>query len=119
MKSRLYFGIIVSLTTLAFIVAWKMDAVFARVPSPGKTLYAAVVTFVMTSLLIFSANVLLAVAKGKKAKTEEELEEIMVPAMRAQEYDDRIMKWTQVPRFVISALCLGVALAFCLHFLVR
>ena len=119
MKSRLCFGIIVSLATLALLVAWKMDPSFARVPSPGKTLYAAVVAFIMASILIFSANVLLALAKGKKAKSEEELEAIMVPAMRAQQYDDRIVKWTEIPRFVISALCLGVLLAFGLHFLVR
>src|SRR4051794_40686708 len=103
MKSRLSFAAIVVITAVAFFAAWKLDPAFNRVPSPGKTLYVAFAFFVMASILIFSANVLLAVAKGKKAKSEEELEAIMVPAMRAQEYDDRIVRWTAIPRFFVSA----------------
>ena len=47
MKSRLYFGLTVAFTALGFLVAWKIDPSFARVLSPGKTLYVAIVAFVM------------------------------------------------------------------------
>ena len=50
---------------------------------------------------------------------EQELEAIMVPAMRSEEYDDRIMRWTEVPRLVVSGVCLGVVLAFGVHYLIR
>jgi len=118
MKSRLYFGLTVALTALGLLVAWKIDPLFARIPSPGKTLYIAVASFILASVLIFSANVLLAVARGKEANSEDELEAIMAPAMRAEKYDDRIMKWTEIPRFIVSAMCLGALCAFGLHFFI-
>jgi len=60
------------------LVAWKKDPSFRTLPSPGKAVTLALFSFLMASVLIFSANVLLALAKGKKAKTEEELEAIVV-----------------------------------------
>ena len=77
--------------------------------------YFAIFGFVMASVLIFCANLLLALAKGKKAKSEDQLEAIVVPAMQAREYDDRILKWTEVPRAIVFGAFLGALCAAGIH----
>ena len=119
MKLWMIFGISIVTTAMALLIAWRKDPSFDTVPTPGMTVYCVIFGFVMASLLIFSANVLLALAKGKKAKSEEELEAIVVPAMEARECDDRILKWTEIPRAIVSGACLGALCAAGIHHFVK
>jgi apolipoprotein N-acyltransferase len=119
MKPQFTFGFSIVATAIVLLVAWYKDPSYDTVPTPGMAVYFAVFGFVMASLLIFSANVLLALAKGKKAKSEEELEAIVVPAMQARECDDRILKWTVIPRAIVSGASLGALCAAGIHHFVK
>ena len=119
MKPRLIFGLVIVATAIILLIAWQKDPSFHSVPTPGMTVYFAISGFVMASVLIFSANVLLALAKGKKAKSEEELEAIVVPAMQARGCDERIMRWTEIPRAIIFGAFLGALCAAGIHHFVK
>ena len=119
MKPLLIFGISTVVTVVILLVAWQKDPSFETVPTPAKAVVFAIFGFVMASVLIFSANLLLALVKGKGAKNEEELESIVVPAMQAQEYDDRILKWTEIPRAIVFGAFLGALCAAGIHHLLK
>ena len=70
MKPQPIFCGSIVVTAIVLLVAWHKDPSYDTVPTPGKTVYFSIFGFVMASLLIFSSNVLLAVAKGKNAKSE-------------------------------------------------
>jgi ABC-type dipeptide/oligopeptide/nickel transport system permease component len=119
MKSRFIFVVSIVATAIVLLVAWHKDPLCDRVPTPGMAVYFAIFGFAMASLLIFSANVILALVRGKKAKSEEELETIVVPAMRGRECDDRILKWTMIPRAVVFGVSLGALCAAGIHHFVK
>ena len=83
------------------------------------TTYFAVFGFILASLLIFAVNGILAVSKGRGAKNEEELEAIVAPALQGRQYDERIMKYTEIPRAVICGLCVGALCAVGIHHLMK
>ncbi len=115
MKPQVIFGISIPVTVIALLIGWHQDPSFNRMPTPGMTIYFAVFGFVTASLLIFSANAILAITKGRKAKSEQDLEAIVAPALETREYDDRIVKWTEVPRAIVCGVCLGALCAVGIH----
>ena len=115
MKQQIIFGISIVVTVIALLMGWQQDPSFNKLPTPGMTIYFAIFGFIMASLLIFSANAILALTKGRKAKSEEELEAIVVPALQARECDERIMKWTEIPRAILCGACLGALCAVGIH----
>ena len=119
MKPLAIFGISVVVAIVAFLIGWRQDPAFGRFPTPGMTVYFAIFGFIMASLLIFSANAIPALTKGRKAKSEEELESIVVPALQGRECDERIMKWTEIPRAIICGVCLGAVCAAGIHHFIK
>jgi hypothetical protein len=83
------------------------------------TIYFAIAGFVMASLLIFSANAILALSRGRKAKSEEELEAMVSPALEGRKYDEQIMKWTLYPRAIVSGLSLGALCAVAIYHFIK
>jgi len=119
MKRYIYLGLAAVATTITLLTAWKKDSTFTNIPGPGKIVWVTFFMFFMVSVLIFTANVLLALARGKNAKTEEELESIVAPAMQAQEYDNQILKWTEIPRLIALGIFVGALGAAGVHQLIK
>ncbi len=119
MKQQIIFGISAVITMIGFLIGWRQDPSFDKLPTPGMTVYFAIFGFIMASLLIFSVNAILAITKGKKAKSEEELESIVVPALEGRECDDRILKWTEIPRAIVCGICLGALIAVGIHHFIK
>jgi len=119
MKPQVIFGVSILVTMIALLIGWRQDPSFNRMPTPGMTTYFAVFGFVMMSFLIFAANLILAFMKGRKAKSQEELEALVVPAMEARECDDRILKWTAIPSAIACGTCLGAVFAVGIHHFVK
>jgi hypothetical protein len=115
MKSVVVFIVSILTAIIVLLVGWHRDPSYSTFPKPGMTIYFAIFGFVMTSLLIFGANVILAISKGRKAKSEDELEAIVAPALQSREYDERIMKWTVFPRAIVSGLAIGALCAVVIH----
>lgn len=115
MKPQVIFILSILSSAIGLLVAWRRDPSYDTIPTPGMTIYFAIFGFVMASILIFSANAILALSRGRKAKSEEELETIVAPALQGQEYDDRILKWTVIPRAIISGVSLGALCAVAIH----
>jgi hypothetical protein len=119
MKPLHIFGFSIVAMLIGLLVAWHYDPTYNRVPTPGMTVYFAIFGFVMASLVIFGANMMLALQKGKKARSEEELEAIVAPAMKGRECDPRILKWTEFPRAIVCGAVLGTLLAAGIHYFVK
>src|SRR6187401_2075004 len=119
MKPRTVFGISTLVTTSALLIGWRFDPSFNSLPTPGTVVFWAVCGFIMASLLMFSTNAMFALARGRKAKSEEELESILVPALEGRECDDRILKWTEIPRAIACGMCLGAICASGIHHFTR
>jgi hypothetical protein len=97
------------------LVGWRKDPAYASFPRPATAVVLATISFVVASALLFLANILLALSKGKNAKNEEELEAMIAPALRGQEYDEQILRWTVYPRAIVSGLSLGAVCAVAIH----
>jgi heme/copper-type cytochrome/quinol oxidase subunit 2 len=119
MKRNISLGLAAVATTIILLFAWKKDPAFTNIPGPGKIVWITFFIFFMISVLIFTANLLLALARGKNAKTEEDLESIVAPAMQAQEYDNRIITWTEIPRLIALGIFVGALGAAGLHQLIK
>lgn len=115
MRPQVIFILSILSAAIGMLVAWHKDPSYHTVPTPGMTIYFAICGFVMASALIFSANAILALSKGRKVKSEEELEAIVAPALQGREYDDRILKWTEIPRAIVSGMSLGALCAVAIH----
>ena len=119
MKPKLVFFASIVLVAIVMMMAWHKDPAFNSVPSPGMTIYFAVFGFVMASLLIFTINAIVAVSRGRKAKDEEELEAMVAPALQGRQYDERIMRHTEIPRAIICGACLGALCAVTVHHFIK
>jgi hypothetical protein len=115
MKPQHIFVVTIVVTAVALLLAWHNDPSYDTVLTPGMTVYLAIFGFVIASILIFCANLVLALTRGKKAKSEEELEAIVAPAMEGRECDERILKWTLIPRAIVSGASLGALSAAGIH----
>ena len=119
MKSLVVFIVSILTAVVVLSAGWRKDPSFSTMPRPGMTVYFAIVGFVMTSLLIWFANGMLALSKGRKAKSVEELGATVTPALEGREYDERIFKWTLYPRAIVSGLSLGALCAVLIHHFAR
>jgi hypothetical protein len=119
MKPLVVFIVSILVAVIALLVGWHRDPSYSTFPRPGMTVYFAIFGFVMASLLIFSANAILALSRGRQAKSEEELEAIVAPALQGREYDERVLKWTVFPRAIVSGLSLGALCAVVVHHFVK
>ncbi len=119
MKSLLVFigSILAALSVL--LVGWHRDPFYATFPRPRTAVYFAIFGFVMVSLLIFCANVLLVLSRGRRAKSEEELEAMVTPALQRGELDAQMLRWTVYPRAIVSGLSLGAICAGVIHHFVK
>jgi len=119
MKPLAIFIVSILAAVIVLLVGWHRDPWYSTFPRPGMTIYFAIFGFVMASLLIFSANVILALSRGRKAKSEEELEAMVAPALQGRECDEQILKWTVYPRAIVSGLSLGALCAVVIHHFVQ
>ena len=119
MKPKVIFILSLLAVPIVLLVAWRRDPSYSTFPTPGITAYLAIFGFVIASLLIFFANLVLAFSRGRKAKSEEELETIVAPALQGWEYDERILRWTVIPRALVSGVALGALSAVIIHYLMR
>ncbi len=113
-----FFGSILAALSV-LLVGWHRDPFYATFPRPGMAICFAIFGFVMASLLIFSANLLLALSRGRQAKSEEELEAMVTPALQRGELDAQMLKWTVYPRAIVSGLSLGALCAGGIHHFVK
>src|ERR1041384_5039310 len=100
MKPFIVFIASIVAVMIVLLVGWHRDPAYSTLPTPGITIYFAIFGFVMASLLIFSVNIILAFSRGRKAKSEEELEAMVAPALEGRELDEQILKWTIYPRAI-------------------
>src|SRR5688572_21249941 len=107
MKPKVIFILSLLAVPVVLLVAWHRDPSYSTIPTPGITACVAIFGFVIASLLIFSANLILAFSRGRKAKSEEEWETFVAPALEGREYDERILRWTVIPRALVSGIALG------------
>jgi hypothetical protein len=119
MKPLVIFCVSILAAVVVLLVGWHRDPSYSTFPRPGMTIYFAIFGFVMASLLIFSANVILALSRGRKAKSEAELEAMVAPALQGRECDEQILKWTVYPRAIVSGLSLGALCAVVIHHFVK
>jgi len=119
MKPKAIFILLLLAVPVVLLVAWQRDPSYSTFPRPGITACVAIFGFVIVSLLIFFANLLLAFSRGRKAKSDEELEAIVAPALDGREYDERILRWTVIPRALVSGVALGALCAAVIHYLMR
>ncbi len=119
MKSLIVFIVSILTAVIVLLVGWHRDPSYSTLPRPGMTIYFAIFGFVMASLLIFSANVILALSRGRKAKSEEELETMVAPALQGRECDEQILKWSVYPRAIVCGLSLGALCAVFIHHFVK
>ena len=115
MKSLVIFIISILAAVIVLLVGWHRDPSYSTFLRPGMTIYCAIFGFVMASLLIFSTNVILALSRGRKAKSEEELEAMVAPALQGRELDEQILKWTLYPCAIVCGLSLGALCAVVIH----
>src|SRR5258708_39285160 len=119
MKPIVVFIVSILAVVILLLVGWHRDPSYSIFPRPGMTIYFAIFGFVMASLLIFSANAILAVSRGRQAKSEEELEAMVAPALQGRECDEQILKWTVYPRAMVCGFSLGALCAVAIHHFVN
>jgi hypothetical protein len=119
MKPVVVFIVSILAAVIVLLAGWHRDPSYSIFPRPGMAIYFAIFGFVMASLLIFSANVILALSRGRKAKSEAELEAMVAPALQGHECDEQILKWTIYPRAIVSGLALGALCSVVIHHFVQ